>query len=157
MEQWRDIPGYVGYYQASDLGNIRRSGNCTNNTKAGRLLSPGRGRYCTVVLNRNREKRTWKVHRLVMKAFVGPMPPGYSINHIDGNTLNNAWSNLEYVTHSDNVRHTFRTGRHGSAKLTVESAKLIRESTDTGNALAARFGVSPATISEVRSGHIWNY
>lgn len=61
--------------------------------------------YCTFTF-----KKTYYVHRVVYELFVGPIPKGYDINHIDGNKFNNNVCNLEAVTRSENQNHAFRTG-----------------------------------------------
>lgn len=45
------------------------------------------------------------IHKLVAEAFLGNKPPKHEINHKDGNKSNNHASNLEYVTHKENIRH----------------------------------------------------
>ena len=50
------------------------------------------------------------VHRLVAEAFHGLIPAGYTVNHMDGNILNNAASNLEIITHAENMRHAYEFG-----------------------------------------------
>ncbi|MNB67628.1 hypothetical protein D3C87_914890 [compost metagenome] len=53
----------------------------------------------------------YNVHRLVAAAFIGAAPPGRDkVNHKDGNKLNNHYTNLEWVSHSENIRHAFSTG-----------------------------------------------
>lgn len=47
------------------------------------------------------------VHRLVAAKFIGPCPEGMEINHKDGNKENNHWTNLEYVTHAENIRKAY--------------------------------------------------
>lgn len=103
MEQWRDVKGYEGYYEVSDTGKVR-------NKVYGNMLKPtenSRG-YLFVDLY-NSGRKTYPIHKLVMEAF---NPDGYfegaDIDHKDGNKKNNAFSNLEYVTHAENVLRHYR-------------------------------------------------
>lgn len=111
-EEWRDIEGYNGAYQVSNLGNVRsfsayRRGN-------GRLLSctdNGYG-YLIVGLNKNNKRKNHYVHRLVAEAFI-ENPNGYSqVNHLDYNRKNNRVSNLEWCTPQANTRYSSHKGRH---------------------------------------------
>lgn len=113
-EEWRDIPGYEGFYQASSLGKIRsldrKSGQkiCT-----WKVLSPwvNLKNYEQVVLNKAGEgKRIVTVHSLILLTFNWPRMEWMVINHIDGNKRNNALSNLEYCTSSENYKHALSTG-----------------------------------------------
>lgn len=156
-ELWKDIPKSEGKYQVSDNGRISSSkffGEV-------RLLSTYLdGRYTRVTLHLNGRHIKPLVHRLVMEAFVGPRPDGYEVNHIDGNKLNNALSNLEYTTSSENMKHAFGLGlmkpargeKHGQAKLTTDDVKKIRILHATGNStyseLGKQFGV---TLQQIRS------
>lgn len=105
IEQWKDIEGYEGLYQVSNLGNVK-SLNRTS-IKEGRdyrvkekilktfLCSSG---YPTVVLSNNGKKETLMVHRLVALHFI-PNPHKYEqINHKDENKNNNNVDNLEWCT-----------------------------------------------------------
>lgn len=60
----------------------------------------------------NMNSKTYLIHSLVAKFILGERPSGLCINHIDGNKLNNAPSNLEYVTLAENTKHSIRTGLH---------------------------------------------
>lgn len=123
MERWRDIPGYEGIYQASNLGNIRTSeGKTTYTERHGfriwkqRVLKQktfrnNRGRIdARVDLWKNGKSKSWLVARLVGLAWCGGYADGLTINHINGNHLDNRAENLEWVTISDNIRKGFETG-----------------------------------------------
>lgn len=95
-EQWRDIDGYDGMYQVSDLGRVR-------SRKSGewKVLRSGKGGngYLTVQLWRNGQGKTIYVHRLVANAFIPNSDETKTlINHVDECKQNNRVSNLEYCT-----------------------------------------------------------
>jgi hypothetical protein len=101
-EEWKDIPGYEGFYQASTLGRIRSL----------RVLkgSPSQGtRYLAVRVGDGRGV-TSHVHALVARAFHGPRPLGLQVNHIDGDRTNNSPDNLEYLSVKGNSHHAFKIG-----------------------------------------------
>ena len=100
-EYWKDIPGYVGKYQASTMGKIRSldrivNGRCHYTGKKfnrhikGKVLRPGH--YCksghlSVVLGRGRAGTP--VHQLILLTFEGPAPAGKEVLHINGNPADN--------------------------------------------------------------------
>lgn len=101
-EVWKDIYGYEGLYQVSNLGNIKRF------YKADERISNGSsGLYRTVTLTKNGIKKQFAVHRLVATHFIpNPCPKELTeVNHKDGNKQNNSVENLEWVTTHDNVLH----------------------------------------------------
>lgn len=63
-------------------------------------------------LSRDGIDKTFGVHILVAKAFVEGYQPGYEVNHKDYDRKNNKASNLEWVSHTDNISHTLKGGRH---------------------------------------------
>lgn len=123
-EVWKPIPGYEGIYEASSLGRIR--------TAAGKVTWSGRFQCNRVwsqrVLKqkktaRNGGKMDARVHlykdgvcstvlvsRLVCAAFLGEPESGETVNHKDGNPMNNNIENLEYLSAADNIRHAFEEG-----------------------------------------------
>ena len=99
-EVWRDVDGYDGMYQVSDLGRVR-------SLKFGkvRVLRPGkdRGGYLLVVLCKDGKTSTRKVHRLVAQAFIeNDDETKTQINHIDECKQNNRLWNIEYCTQQYN-------------------------------------------------------
>lgn len=102
-EIWKDIPGYEGRYRVSDKGNVY---SYYNN---GLLSQINHNGYKAVYLQKKSHRRRYKVHRLVMLAFVG-YEPEYEVNHIDGNKFNNNLENLEYCSAEENIKHAIRTG-----------------------------------------------
>lgn len=114
-EIWKDIPGYVGFYQISNLGNVRSLKRKVNNSESGTqretkdmLMNPwdnGNG-YLVVSLQKNHKRKNYYVHRLVADAFVNnPDDLGF-VNHLDFNKHNNAVSNLEWCTQRENVNYS---------------------------------------------------
>lgn len=120
MEVWKDIPNYEGLYQASSMGRIRTCENkVTSNARYPKRVwksrvMKGRGdRYATgkrVSLWKDGKPKDYLVARLVATTFLGEPPKNYTVNHKDGNRLNNSIENLEWLSLEDNVRHAFATG-----------------------------------------------
>lgn len=124
MEQWKAIPGYEGLYEASNLGQIRTAEwKITSNARYQRRVwkqrvmkqkvadrKSGKHKDARVCLWKDGKEKTWLVSRLVALAWCEGFHDGLTVNHIDGNPLNNAASNLEWVSLGENIRHAFSTG-----------------------------------------------
>ena len=114
IEIWKYIEGYEGKYQVSNTGKIRSL--CYHDGGHGvrrpKLMKPGTDEsgYYRCALSKNNELRTFKVHRLVAKAFIPNPSNKPQVNHIDGNKKNNYVSNLEWVTSSENQIHAWKNG-----------------------------------------------
>ena len=95
-EIWKDIKGFEGLYQVSNLGRVK-------SLRKGIIMKPDkhRGGYLYYILRRT-ERKTFKAHRLVADAFV--CRPRLEVNHKDGDKKNNRADNLEMVTHKENMR-----------------------------------------------------
>jgi hypothetical protein len=113
-EIFKDIKGYEGYYQVSNLGTVRSVDRRVKSRWGGYRLSSGkilnqqeiRG-YKRVEFSRDsRVRKMFMVHRLVVEAFIKKIPNKMQVNHIDGNKHNNNVNNLEIVTASENIRHS---------------------------------------------------
>ena len=120
IEEWKDINGYEGLYQVSNLGRVKAL------SKIVRKLNP-KGKftefhlkekilknilnvngYYYVYLYGNDKKERFYVHRLVAMAFI-PNPKS-TVNHKDGNKLNNCIDNLEWTTYGENNKHAYDIG-----------------------------------------------
>lgn len=162
---WRPIPGFVGLYDASQCGQVRRRAgrDSIGRPRRERILrqSAARGGYRVVSLSRDATAKTYRVHRLVALAWLGPSPEGLTINHRDGRKDNNAVSNLEYCTPSENTRHAVENGLHPQgeghwcAKLTAEQVVWVRRKLFPIAEQAALLGVHTATIERARTGRSW--
>lgn len=112
-EIWKDVVGYEGLYQVSNLGNVRRMRFINNTTNKGQIrnMNPwnnGRG-YLVVSLMKNGNRKNNYVHRLVAQAFIENPNNCKEINHKDGNKENCCVNNLEWTTRSGNLKHAYRT------------------------------------------------
>lgn len=111
MEQWRNIDGYDGLYQVSNEGRVRSLGNGNSNNSKEKILKPGTNKdgYQYVILYKNKEKKYYRVHRLVADTFI-PNPLNLPIiNHKDENPSNNRVDNLEWCNNKYNI--TYSKGR----------------------------------------------
>lgn len=98
-EEWRDIEGYEGLYQVSNLGRVK-SLRDKNNKERELILKPKimRNGYLKVDLCKNGKQKTFTVHRLVATVFISNPKNFPVVNHKDENKLNNNVSNLEWCT-----------------------------------------------------------
>lgn len=161
-EVWRPVPGYEGRYKVSNQGRVYTAGVRPGMRRPERC----RGRERRVDLwDAQGRSRHWFVHQLVAHAFLGPPPtPRHQINHRDGNRDNNAVTNVEWVTPSENRLHACRVlgkgrgSRNGRAKLTEAQARRIKQRLARGDSLgelARAFGVSHAAVWLIRTGKNW--
>ena len=104
MEEWKNIIGYEGLYEVSNIGNVR---NVRRNTLL--RLSKNKYGYIQVWLYKNGIKTGLKVHRLVAEAFL-PNPDNLpQVNHLDEDKTNNSVDNLEWCDQKYNVNYGHRT------------------------------------------------
>lgn len=168
-EVWKNIDGYDGIFQVSNLGSVRSVDRFVNGAYGKRWI---KGKYFKPVLNKSDgylrvvfmvdgvSKRHY-VHRLIANAFLPKINGKEYVNHIDGNKLNNSISNLEWCTLKENQQHAFRIGlNHGksgtannNAKLSSQMAKEIikdyQSGTYTYRELAKKYHVGHSTIGNV--------
>lgn len=103
QEIWKDIDGFNGIYQVSNLGRIKRVDR--DLIKVQQLTKFG---YLVVGLTKNGKEKNYFVHRLIAKAFI-PNPNNYPVvNHLNGIKTDNSIKNLEWTTHAENNRHAVR-------------------------------------------------
>ena len=108
MEEWRDIEGFEGKYQVSNMGRVKSLNY--NHTGKERILKAGKSNigYLQVDLCKDGKGKSYKIHRLVAQAFI-PNPENYNeINHVDENKENNRVENLEWCDRSYNCNYGTR-------------------------------------------------
>lgn len=118
-EIWKDVVGYEGLYQVSNLGRVKslpkQVGFRPQQEKLTAIFIDKRG-YCKTNLYKNNTHKQVYVHILVGQAFIPNVADKPQINHIDGDKTNNTVENLEWCTAKENVRHAYTTGlKHGKA------------------------------------------
>lgn len=177
-EIWKDIKGYEGIYQVSNLGKVRSVHRIIKYNGKGKgggihtypsivlkqcLNTVG---YYQVSLSVNNSRKRHTVHRLVAAAFcVHPSGKNY-VNHIDGNYLNNKAENLEWLSSAENVRHAIVNGFHEvygedshRAKFSNEQTRIIREIKNKGVStkdLTTLLGVHKSCINRIYNGETYN-
>lgn len=121
-EVWKQVDGFGGIYYVSNLGSVK-STERTQEYSDGRVYKYpekilkqstkkyGKGAgYMTAHFYYNTVRETMNVHRLVAEHFVDKPEGKNVVNHIDGNKSNNVYTNLEWVTYSENNAHALETG-----------------------------------------------
>ena len=113
---WKPIKGYEGYYEVSDDGHVRSLDRHVKNfgnyirqlTGKEMKLTLGRNGYYVVNLRKERTTKVYTVHTLVAQAYL-ENPYNYpTVNHKDGNKLNNTVDNLEWVSYGENNIHALK-------------------------------------------------
>lgn len=117
MEDWKEITGYEGYFEVSDLGNFRSKDRIIKYKQNGTRNYPGKPLktetivegYQRIVLMKDGIKKRFMCHRIVAQEFI-PNPNNKPfVNHIDGNPANNKVENLEWCTQEENEQHSVNT------------------------------------------------
>ena len=104
-EIWRDIEGYEGIYQVSNLGRVK---SLTRNIFL-KLQRDKKG-YCVCKLSNGKNRKEAKGHRLVAQAFIPNPENKRQVNHINGIKTDNRVENLEWCTSQENNIHAVKTG-----------------------------------------------
>lgn len=150
-EIWKDVKGYEGYYQVSNMGRVKsmrvlktpKNGvKCRKNAFLSAKTTHDK-QYITVALCRDGEKKQTPVHRLVAEAFI-PNPKNLPfVNHKDENPSNNRADNLEWCTHEYNLQYSMerngRTKRRETTKHPHNQAVPVVAYTFEGAMIVARF------------------
>ena len=109
-EDWMSIPGHDGYYADAQgmIWSLKRSKKIISQCVH---VARGKKRYCRSKVS----DKTYLSHRLIASAMIGrPLEKGEVVNHKNGNTVDNKPSNLEVVSHRDNVIHAVQNGLYCS-------------------------------------------
>lgn len=184
IEIWRDIKGFEGYYQISNLGNIKgldRKVKSSKSKSGFRLVKSkpiathiDKYGYVSVRLRKEGKTKAFTIHRLVAIAFI-PNPNNYpSINHIDENKLNNNVQNLEWCTVRYNNLYNNRQKKiNKKLQLTNKNSKAVLQYTLNGKLLkefisikdaARKTGINRKSISDccrgilkIGNGFVWKF
>ena len=180
-EVFTDIRDYEGYYQVSNYGNVRsldrviKEKTGKTQTLKGRILKQriNPGGYHYIELGKNGTKATFAVHQLVAQAFIPNPDSKPTVNHIDGNKLNNSVANLEWSTYSENLKHAYKTGLRRTVKFSevgsknykrklkpeqvIEIKRLLAAGSLTHKEIATKFSVARSTVTEIKSGRRWKH
>ena len=113
-EIWKDIKGFEGLYQVSNLGRVKSLEriDALGHRLKEKILKPRiDGRYYQVCLCKQSIKKNYRVHRLVWEAFNGQIPEGLQVNHINEVKTDNKLENLNLMTCKENTNYGTRNER----------------------------------------------
>lgn len=161
-ESWKDIKGYEGIYQVSNLGRVKSydSIDKLGRVRKGRVLKNylNNWGYPIVTLSIKSKLKTFRVHRLVAEAFIPNPENKPQVNHIDEDKTNNMASNLEWVTAKENVNY----GTHNERMSKTLSIPILTTNLKTGESktfystkeCCRQLGLDPSSITKVLKGKL---
>ena len=163
MERWKEIKGYEGYYEISDCGGFKslnrivtdKNGVKYNYKELNKKPYLTKKGYPTVKLSKHCKQKAFPIHRLVALHFVEG-DKTLQVNHKDGNKTNNHYTNLEWVTCKENIRHSWSNNMHDLSKRRKRVILIINDKEelwfDSIRELSKLIGVHEGRISECCSG-----
>jgi hypothetical protein len=157
-EEWKDVVGFEGSYQVSNMGRVRSS----------RVLKPGSSGkgYKAISLWVNGKAKRVRVHKLVLEAFVGPCPPGMECCHGDSDRTNNALSNLRWDTKKNNAKDrdeaggTAKGSKHGRSVIdenTAREVKRLLAMNESPAIIAKQLGIKRYIVMNIKQNHSWRH
>lgn len=154
----RDIVGYEGLYEFDEELNVY-------NKKTGKSMKPYLDKDGYAIINLKQKHR--KVHRLIAITFIPNPDNKPEVNHINGIRNDNRIENLQWVTRTENNRHSWTLGnqcnkgeKHPQSKLTNQIVKEIFELTELGwtqQKIADKINLHQSTISDVLRKKTWSH
>ena len=171
-EIWKVIR--EGYYEVSNLGNVRSIDRYVDNFAGTKSFRKGlvlsftvtpKG-YLAVNFRIENQKENPVVHRLVAIAFLENPLNLPQVNHIDGDKWNNEVTNLEWCTGSGNMYHAYATGlaskvgtRNTACKLTEADVLEIRslQGAQSGKILGDKYGINKSAIFKIWNRETWSH
>ena len=126
MEKWKDVIGFEGLYQVSNLGRVKSVDRVVRHNLGGpkkvrgrilRLRSRGKCGHFAVNLHKDGHGWTASVHRLVLASFVGPCPEGKECLHGAAGISDNSVSNLKWGTREENQYDRHRDGTYNGVPV----------------------------------------
>jgi len=160
-KEWKEIPGYDGYFASAD-GQILSFVKSENKPRILKQITSEDG-YLYVFLYRNGEMTKMFVHRAVLMAWVRLPADGEEGRHLNDNQTENRLENLAWGTRVDNVADKRQNGRlpvgekSGTHKLTEEQVLEIRSlyGKVSLRKLAQKYGVSHTSVRRAALGIKW--
>lgn len=136
-EIWKDILGFEGLYQVSNLGRIkslerfRKGKNGSLVAVKEKILKPGisHNGYYIVCLHKQSIQKPYYIHRLVFEAFNGQIPENMQVNHINEIKADNRLENLNLMTCKENLNYGTRNERAGKVLKNGKCSKSVLQFT----------------------------
>lgn len=170
---YRDIPGWPGYRVGDDGSVWRRWVNCrwgrrlTDKWRQMKIGTHWKGYlYVNLTPADGGKYKTFRVHRLVLEAFVGPCPEGMECRHLNGvkadcRLMNLAWGTQERNRQDNHDAKAYAKGAaHTQAKLTEDAVRDIRARRAAGEparGIAADYGITQSTVSNIVHRRSWTH
>ena len=157
---FKDILGYEGIYQISNTGEVKKLAQTEKSyhgksylkehTLKHEIVKRNHTSYARVSLSKEGKVTRYSIHRLVGLHFIDNPENKPQINHKDNNGLNNDYTNLEWVTHSENMLHAVKQDRLPNKQILINLA--IERSKATNVKINSLLGSSLIKIYTVNSG-----
>ena len=148
MEVWKDVIGYEGLYQVSNLGNVK---TCKEKILKKSFTIDLYHRVNLLNGSENKSKN-FRIHRLVAMAFIENLENKETVNHIDGNKQNNNVENLEWATRKEQTQHALRTGLFKPPKcievIDIKTKKIYKNAKE----ISILFNINISTLRAKLNG-----
>lgn len=162
IEIFKDIEGYEGLYQISNLGSVKSLGNGNSNNSKEKILKPTKDKkgYLTVDLYKQGKRKIYKVHRLVAQAFISNPNNLPQVNHRDEDKTNNAVENLEFCDAKYNINYGTRNEKISKQLMCLETGKIYPSTREVQKQLGfAHSNISKCCNGKLKQayGYTWCY
>lgn len=166
-EEWRDIKDYENMYQISNIGQVKslehyvqqknRWGQTISRIQKSRLMKIhiNKNGYFRVVLHKNGIEKNYSVHRLVYEAFVGEIPQGMQVNHINEIKTDNRVVNLNLMTPKENSNWGTRNERVSGKQTNGKNSKPVLKIDPISNEIVAEFPSTKEAERQTGFNHIY--